>query len=72
MKQSEFEYIIERVVTNAEDALKEAKENINDDFYQGKKLAYYEVLDTIKNELIIRNQNLEKFKLKIDLDKTFL
>ena len=71
MKQTEFEYIIERVVSNAEEALKEAQENNNDDFYKGKKLAYYEVLDTIKNELMIRNQNLKNFNLDIDLDKIF-
>lgn len=72
MTESELKYIIERVLDNAKDALTEARENPKDDFYSGKRLAYYEVLDTIKNELIVRADNLKEFGLDVDLDKTFL
>ena len=72
MNESEFQYIIARVIDNANDALKEAKENPESEFYEGKKLAYYETLDTIKNELMCRADNLEEFGLDVNLEKMFL
>lgn len=71
MTESEIKYIIERVLDNSKDALMEARENPDEDFYKGKKLAYYEVLDTIKNELTARIDDLKEFGLDIDLDKMF-
>lgn len=71
MTESEIKYIIERVLDNSKDALMEARENPDEDFYKGKKLAYYEVLDTIKNELTVRIDDLKEFGLDIDLDKMF-
>lgn len=71
MMDEAIKYIISRVVDNANDAIAEAKENPQDDFYKGKKLAYYEVLDTIKNELKVGDQNLKDFGLDIDLEKHF-
>ena len=70
MTDAEFEFIVSRVVANAYDALKEAEQN-KDDFYKGRKFAYYEVLNTIKNELIVREQELNKYNLDIDLEKIF-
>lgn len=72
MRKSEIEYILSRIVKNAKAAIEESKENKNDDFYKGRKFAYYEILDTIKNELIVREQNLEEFGLDIDLEEVFL
>ena len=72
MNESTIKFIISRVSDNAADALEEAKENKNDDFYEGKKLAYYEILDTIKNELKVSEQDLKDFGLDIDLEKEFL
>lgn len=71
MNKSEVEYILARVIDNANDAFEEAKENAGDDFYKGKKLAYYEILDTIKNELIARDQDLKEFGLDVDLEKKY-
>jgi len=62
-----MKFIIKRVIQNALDTAEEAKEN-NDDFNKGRKLAYYEILDTIKNELIIREADLKEFSLDIDLE----
>lgn len=62
-------YIIARVVDNANDAITEVKENPTDPFLAGKLLAYYETLDTIKNELIAHEQDPSDFDLGIDLDK---
>lgn len=72
MSEAEIKYIVARVLDNANDAFEEAAENKNDDFYKGKKLAYYEILDTIKNELKARGQDLKEFGLDIDLEKKIL
>lgn len=72
MSEAEIKYIVARVMENANDALEDAKADRDDDFYKGKKLAYYEILDTIKNELEARGQDLKEFGLDINLEKTFL
>lgn len=72
MNEAEIKYIIERLLSNANDAMQEAEDNKNDPFYSGKALAYYEVLDTIRNELSARGQDLKEFGLDIDLEKKFL
>ena len=55
MMDEAIKYILSRIIDNANDAIMESREHPDDDFYKGKKLAYYEVLDTIKNELVIRD-----------------
>lgn len=72
MMNEAIKYIISRVIDNANDAIAESNDNPGDDFYKGKKLAYYEVLDTIKNELKARDENLKDYGLDIDLEKTIL
>lgn len=72
MSEAEIKYIVSRVLDNANDAFEEAAENKEDDFYKGKKLAYYEILDTIKNELKARGQDLKEFGLDFNLEKKFL
>ena len=47
LTEYEIEYIIARVVQNSQYATDEAKENPSE-FNEGRKFAYYEVLDTIK------------------------
>lgn len=69
MMDEVFKYIISRIIDNANDAVEEAKENTGDDFYKGKKLAYYEVLDTVKNELLARETDLKEFGLDINLEE---
>lgn len=72
MTDATIKYIISRVIDNANDALEESKANKGDAFYAGKSLAYYEILDTIKNELEARDQDLKEFGLDVDLEKNFL
>ena len=73
MMSDEFKYIVSRVLDNANDAISEAKENPEDDFYKGRKMAYYEILlDTIKNELKVRDADLKEFGLDIDLENVIL
>lgn len=61
-----MKFIIARLLDNANDAYEEAKVEDND-FQRGRKLAYFEVLDTIKNELIAHDQDLTEFGLENDL-----
>lgn len=72
MNEAVIKFIISRVIENANDAAEESKQNKADDFYKGRKLAYYEILDTIKSELEARDADLEEFGLDIDLEKAFL
>ena len=69
MNKEQMEYIIERVVNNALEANREARENTSNEFLQGKSLAYYEILDTIKNQLEIYDQDLKDYSLDLDLEK---
>lgn len=72
LNESVIKFIIARVINNAIDAREEAEQNKNEDFYEGRRLAYYEILDTIKSELIVRDQNLTEFGLDMNLEKEFL
>ena len=71
MNEETIKYIIARVIDNANDALEEERKNKDDAFYKGKKLADYEILDTIKNDLDINDQDLKEFGLDVDLEKVF-
>ena len=59
-------FIVSRVLDYAKDAVEESKKNPDDEFVQGKRLAYYEILDTIRNELIVRDADLKSMMLEID------
>lgn len=72
MTDATIKFIISRVIDNANDAAKESEQNKGDDFYKGRRLAYYEILDTIKSELEVRGQDLKEFGLDVDLEKEFL
>ncbi len=72
MNEASVEFIIARIIENAKDSYEEANTNKGYDFYEGKKLAYYEILDTIKSELTARDQNLKDFGLDVDLEKEFI
>ena len=71
MTEETIKHIIARVIDNANDALEEERKNKNDAFYKGKKLSYYEILDTIKNDLDIDDQDLKAFGLDVNLEKMF-
>ncbi len=69
LTQDAMKYMIGRLLDNANDALAEAEENKGDPFYSGKSFAYYEMLDTLKNDLDIYEEDLKEYGLDIDLDK---
>lgn len=72
MTEAMIKFIISRVIEKANDSFKEASQNKDDLYYEGRKIAYYEVLDTIKSELDAHDQDLKEFGLDIDLEKTLL
>ena len=49
-------------------AVSDAKQNPQDAFKDGRALAYYEVLDTVKNQLEIYDLNANVFGLGMNLD----
>ncbi|MCI8387036.1 MAG: transposase [Clostridiales bacterium] len=68
LTEAELEFIVERVIKNAEYAAEDYK-NEKNEFNDGRKLAYYEILDTIRNELEAREIDLSSFGLGIVLEK---
>lgn len=72
MSNETFDYIISRLLDNANDVFEDEKEEGRSEFYNGKKLAYYEILDTIKNELILADYNLSECGLDINLEKDYI
>lgn len=67
-----FQFIIERILKNAYESLNDAKENPGSDYYSGHIIAHYEILDIIKTELTVRDEDLKEYGLDIDLEKVFL
>ena len=66
-----YEFILKRIIERALSSIEEAKEKPSE-FENGRKLAYYEVVDIIKSELFVLDLDLQKFGLAIDLEKKFL
>ena len=67
-----IEYIIGRLLKNAHETAVEWENDKGNLFYDGKALAYYEMLDIIKAELDIREQDLKEFGLDVNLEEKLL
>ena len=65
-----YKYILSRLLERAFESIEEADES-KADFDKGRKLAYYEVADIIRSELLVRDGNLGEFGLDLDLEKKF-
>lgn len=61
-------YLVSTLVEKANDAIEESKENPTSEFYDGKCLAYYEVLDSIKSRMEIYDISLEGTGLEVNLE----
>jgi hypothetical protein len=72
MDKNTLQCIVSRILERAFEARNEYKETPNDIFQQGRHLAYYEVLDIIKSELDIANENLKVYGLDINFERDFL
>nr|DAT41961.1 MAG TPA: hypothetical protein [Caudoviricetes sp.] len=68
LMNDQLAYIIERVLANAIEAAAAAKAAPHDAFKDGRALAYYEALDTIKNELEICDMDTGKLGLGENLE----
>lgn len=66
-----MKYIVARLLDNANDAVEEYKRDANNKFLAGRKLAYYEMLDILRTELDVRDEDLKEFGLDVDLEKDF-
>lgn len=69
LNEDSLKYIIARLVENANDALEESEKDKSDAFNQGRRLAYYEMLDILKNELDVRDADLNELGLNFDVNK---
>ena len=63
-----FKFLIARLLENANEAVEESNKNKEDKFAAGRRLAYYEMLDILKSELDVRDQDLKEYGLDIDLE----
>ena len=63
---------IERLIENADEAVEEAKVHCGDDYYSTRRLVYYEVLDTIKDDIIMGDLDPADYGLGMDLEKRYL
>ena len=61
-----MKYIIECIIENAKEASKLPRNEFND----AKRLAYYEVLNTIKGQLEVNDINLKDYKLAFEIEST--
>lgn len=64
MNNEVIKYIIECILENAEVASKSPRNEFND----AKRLAYYEVLNTIKGQLEINDIDLKEYGLDFDVE----
>lgn len=69
LNEDSLKYIIARLVKNANDAVEESEKDKSDAFNQGRRLAYYEMLDILKNELDVRDADLKELGLDFDVNK---
>lgn len=67
LTQESMKYIISRLLERAGEAIEESKADPKSDYEAGRKTAYYEMLDILKTELDVREQDLKEFGLDIDL-----
>lgn len=71
LSEEALKYIIGRLLDNANDAVEESRKDRSDMLSQGRRLAYYEMLDILKSELDVRDQDLKELGLDIDLEHKF-
>lgn len=66
MNNDIFNYIMSRLIDNAHDVVEDVKKNPDSDYEKGRQLAYYEVLDTIRNVLDVYEYDLKECGLEED------
>ena len=69
LSEESLKYIIARLVNNANEAVEESEKDKGKVFNQGRRLAYYEMLDVLKSELDVRDADLKELGLDFDVNK---
>ncbi len=69
ISEESLKYIIARLVDNANEAVEESEKDKSDLLNQGRRLAYYEMLDILKSELDVRDADLKELGLDFDVNK---
>lgn len=72
LTKESVKYLVSRLLENANEATEESRSDRSDLFAAGRKLAYYEMLDILKSELDVRDQNLKYYGLNVDLERQFI
>lgn len=67
-----IKFIISILIERANEAKQEYQSDKDNEFESGRAMAYYEILDILKTELDLHNQDLKEFGLDINLESTYL
>lgn len=65
-------FIIARLIENANESIRESRENREDLFKSGRSEAYYEMPDTLKSELSVRDEDLTQYGLNVNLEQRYI
>lgn len=72
LSEESIKFIISRLIERADEAMQEYQKDKNNDFESGRSLAYCEMLDILKTELDLHEQDLKEFGLDINLENRYL
>ena len=72
LDEETLKYIIARLVERADEAMQEYINDKDNDLKNGRSLAYYEMLDILRTELDLSEQDLNEFGLDFDLEEKYL
>lgn len=71
MNDNFVKYIVARLSERAFEAKEESEEKKGNDFYDGIKLAYFEVMDILKSEFDANGYDLKEYGLE-NIDKELM
>lgn len=63
VKEDQLSFIIEKIIANAASLQKELKDKPKTQFDEGLLQGYSEVIDTIKNQMIVDEMDLKEYGL---------
>lgn len=72
LTEESIKYIISRLVERADEAMQKYQSDKDNKFESGRVMAYYEMLDILKTELDLHEQDLKEFGLDINLESRYL
>ena len=67
-----LEKIIKQLIRDADEAYAEHFKSKNDEFADGRSLAYYEMLETIQTELEANDVDLKSYHLDVNLEEKYI